>query len=308
MRGSPPQHQRPFSHHSPPQNQQPFSPVRTSPPQNQQPFSPVRNSPSQQHRPYTPMSPPLSHRTFSPPAPRPISTNLTSPTSPTHPTRVSHPSEDPYSFLSTFDTIFIIDDSASMAGPSWSQTCAALQTFTSIAARHDTNGIDIHFLNHPTHDLYNITTPAPIPALFASITPRGVTPTGKCLDEILRDYLEEYEAYKRDPETMPPVKPLNIVVLTDGEPTDDPESVIVDAARRLDRLNAPLHQVGIQFLQVGDEPGAEEALRDLDDALVGVHGIRDMVDTTKFQGEVEGEVVLKALLGGVNRRWDRKNM
>lgn len=195
-----------------------------------------------------------------------------------------------------------------MDGSHWDQTIKALKTFTTIAARYDTNGIDIHFLNHNSQDVYNITDASVITPLFSSITPSGITPTGRCLDEILRDYIDEYAEYKRDPANNPPVKPLNIVVLTDGEPSDDPESVIVDAARQLDRLNAPLHQVGIQFLQIGDEPGAEEALKELDDALQGIHGIRDMVDTTKFQGEVEGEVVLKALLGGVNRRWDRKGM
>lgn len=116
-------------------------------------------------------------------------------------------------------------------------------------------------------------------------------------------------------------KPLNIIVLTDGEPTDDPESVIVDAARRLDALNAPLSQVGIQFFQIGDEEGAREALEDLDDALAEIYGIRDMVDYTPYisdrqrekrsaeEGEdgeaLTGEWILKVLTGAVNRRLDR---
>lgn len=105
-------------------------------------------------------------------------------------------------------------------------------------------------------------------------------------------------------------------MLTDGEPTDDPESVIVDAARRLDQLNAPLSQVGIQFFQIGDEEGAREALEDLDDALAEIYGIRDMVDYTPFIGNrqgdeeedgepVTGEWILKVLTGAVNRRLDR---
>jgi hypothetical protein len=37
------------------------------------------------------------------------------------------------------------------------------------------------------------------------------------------------------------------LVITDGRATDDPESVIVATARRLDSLNAPLTQIGIQL-------------------------------------------------------------
>jgi hypothetical protein len=35
---------------------------------------------------------------------------------------------------------------------------------------------------------------------------------------------------------------------------DDPESIIVSMARRLDRCNAPLAQLGLQFVQVGVDP------------------------------------------------------
>jgi hypothetical protein len=63
------------------------------------------------------------------------------------------------------------------------------------------------------------------------------------------------------------VKPLNIIVITDGVPSDDVESVIVRAAKRLDQCNAKPWQVGIQFFQVGEKPKATENLRDFDDGL-----------------------------------------
>lgn len=34
--------------------------------------------------------------------------------------------------------------------------------------------------------------------------------------------------------------------------------------------------------------------------------IRDMVDTTLFEGSCDGEYLLKALLGGINRSIDRQ--
>lgn len=186
----------------------------------------------------------------------------------------------------------------------WSHTSSALSHFTSIATHYDTDGIDIAFLNSPITG-NNLTSPSQVSSLFSSVSPSGCTPTGTALDRILRPYLSKLE--KLGPAN---VKPLNIVVLTDGAATDDPESVIVDAARRLERVDAPLMQVGISFVQIGEEEGAEEGLRELDDAISGVWGVRDMVDTTMWRcdegGERGAEVVLKCLLGGVNRRWDRR--
>lgn len=107
-------------------------------------------------------------------------------------------------------------------------------------------------------------------------------------------------------------RPLNIIVITDGVPSDDPESVIIHAARKLDALDAPPWQVGIQFFQVGEEQGAADALRELDDGLVERGGgVRDMVDTVPWSGGrgkgLSAEGILKVVLGGVNRRLDRKD-
>jgi uncharacterized protein YegL len=70
------------------------------------------------------------------------------------------------------------------------------------------------------------------------------------------------------------IKPVNFIIITDGAPTDDPESVIVAIARRLDAGHFPLMQVGIQFVQIGTAEDTAEALRELDDGLTQVHGIR----------------------------------
>lgn len=55
---------------------------------------------------------------------------------------------------------------------------------------------------------------------------------------------------------------------------DDPESVILTTARRLDAQHFPLSQVGIQFVQIGNEAGAAQALQELDDDLAAAHGVR----------------------------------
>ncbi|OAL04970.1 hypothetical protein IQ06DRAFT_290943 [Phaeosphaeriaceae sp. SRC1lsM3a] len=214
---------------------------------------------------------------------------------------------DPYAFLKSFDTVFLIDDSGSMAGRSWKETAKALETITPICTDHDADGIDVYFLNHPDSSLYkNITAAGTVVEIFQTVRPGGATPTGQRLNKILKPYLQRYQA---SPETT---KPINIIVITDGEPSDDVESPIIQAAKKLDKLDAPAWQVGIQFFQVGKEPGAREHLKQLDDGLRELaddEELRDIVDTVPFSGDDNAQLtaagILKCVLGAVNRRLDR---
>lgn len=219
--------------------------------------------------------------------------------------------DDDYSSLADFDTVFLIDDSGSMAGRSWRETAEALKTITPICTKFDADGIDIYFLNARDSFQYkNVASPATVEAIFNSVQPRGGTPTGMRLHSILKPYLREVEMKGEDL-----VKPLNIIVITDGQATDDVESVILAAARKLDRLDACAWQVGIQFFQVGNDKAAEKMLKELDDNLTHKDGknkdLRDMVDTVPWKGErgttLNGEGILKAVLGAVNKRHDRSS-
>lgn len=70
----------------------------------------------------------------------------------------------------------------------------------------------------------------------------------------------------------------------------------------------PRHpKLGIQFVQIGNNPKATEFLTELDDDLSRTHGVRDIVDTTPYTGGVlTAELMIKMLLGGINRRVDRR--
>ncbi|KAI9818617.1 MAG: hypothetical protein M1832_004390 [Thelocarpon impressellum] len=213
--------------------------------------------------------------------------------------------DDPYAFLTTFNTVVLLDDSGSMAGRSWRETAAALATIAPICTSHDADGVDVHFLNAPdVPEARNMRSAAEVEQLFRRVRPSGSTPTGRRLHELLGPYLRAYEAA---PATT---KPLNIIVITDGAASDDVESVLVAAARRLDRVEAPAWQVGVQFFQVGAEPAAKAALEELDEELGRIAGVRDIVDTVPWSGAsgvgLNGEGILKVVLGAVLRRLDRK--
>lgn len=218
--------------------------------------------------------------------------------------------DDPYAFLSSFDTVFLIDDSGSMAGRSWRETAEALKSITPICTAHDADGVDIYFLNQGDNSEYhNIKEPVDVDRVFKSVQPYGHTPTGTRLQAILEPYLTRLEAaLKRKAD----LKPLNIIVITDGVPSDDPEAVIIKAAKKLDRLDVPAWQVGIQFFQVGNEQGAAEALKELDDGLAQTGGVRDMVDTVPWSGQsgsgLDGAGIMKVVLGAVTRRLDRRSV
>ncbi|TFB05108.1 hypothetical protein CCMA1212_003035 [Trichoderma ghanense] len=238
--------------------------------------------------------------------------------------KITNP-DTPYAFLEYFDTVFVIDDSGSMvAGTRWSDVQKVLRYIAPICTEYDKDGIDVYFLNHrnrqalgPRTDnkakggYYHIHDDAAVNRIFKEAFPQGGTPTGTRLNDILEPYVWSLEEAKQ---TGKHVKPVNIIVITDGEATVDPEETIITYARKLDQLNAPPHQVGIQFFQVGDSSQAKEWLRELDDQLKK-HGIRDMVDTVTWGGfraryfkTLSADVILKTVLGGVVRRLDRKRV
>ncbi|KAI1634681.1 hypothetical protein F4809DRAFT_617360 [Biscogniauxia mediterranea] len=236
--------------------------------------------------------------------------------------------DDPYAFLSHIDTVFLIDDSGSMGGERWRQTEQALNAVLPICVDHDQDGIDLYFLNHLSRDpgdpragaagtgYRNVTDVSRVQRIFRTVRPTGATPTGPRLRDILTPYTRHYAARVRATGDETCVKPLNVIVVTDGRPTHDPESILVETAKLLDRLGAPLYQVGVQFFQVGDDPGAARALQELDDELATQNrnqGMRDIVDTATFDFDpssrrppvLSGEGILKVVLGSVVKRLDR---
>ncbi|KAF9462031.1 hypothetical protein BDZ94DRAFT_1310049 [Collybia nuda] len=212
--------------------------------------------------------------------------------------------EDALEILRRFDTVLIVDDSTSMKGERWEEAIDALKALASKAGSYDTDGIDVHFLNSNLTGS-NMRSERDVQKLFSRVKPSGATPIGTKLEDLLLGYMSRIEKAKLS-EGEAQIKPVNFIIITDGAATDDPESVIVANAKRLDKGYFPLAQVGIQFVQIGNDPQATIFLAKLDDDLSRMNDIRDIVDTTKY-GDVErvtGDALIKILLGGINRRVD----
>lgn len=174
-------------------------------------------------------------------------------------------SEDALEILKKYDTVLIVDDSGSMIGERWRQVSTdpqlqihnlimafnetpqagqALAELAAVAARYDTDGIEIHFLNSSKggkilkvcgdYMLFYISIltgertnaerhhfPPPslpqnaddVKEIFDSVRPYGRTPLGKKLNKLLKAYL------KRQLKS-PDLKAVNYIVLTDGVPCE----------------------------------------------------------------------------------------
>ncbi|KAA1073707.1 hypothetical protein PGT21_023156 [Puccinia graminis f. sp. tritici] len=211
--------------------------------------------------------------------------------------------------LYRYHTIFLVDDSASMSlNGLWKEAQETLSAVAATAVQHTPEGIDIYFLNTNIH-LRNARTPQEVNRLFNEVRPNGAcTPIEARIEALVSYHLDQLESLKA--QRLPPIKPLNLVVITDGV-TDDPETLIqtiLSIVGRLEEGNFPLNEVGVQFIQIGCSSEATKLLKTLDDDLKKIYGVkRDIVDTTPYRGKLTGDFVLKCLLGGVNRRIDKRS-
>jgi len=224
--------------------------------------------------------------------------------------------------LQECDTLILIDDSASMSGEYWDMVSGELALVTDVLIQNDPDGIDLFFLNHKSteganHDegraatgYLKIQNPDYILNKFSKISPSGGTPTPARLGLILEAYVSLCERLHNQDGSRP--RPLNIIVWTDGNCLMELlQQVIINAARRLDAINAPGNQCGIQFFQVGNETGVEPWLKQLDDDLQEKAQLtRDMVDTKKYSditnaGGFNAKNLVTIMLGALSKRHDR---
>jgi len=213
------------------------------------------------------------------------------------PTVLPDPRPPPRRALADFKLVVVVDDSDSMDGPLWTEARDALAGVAEWSRVNGGEGLDIYCLNNRKCQL-GLRNEAEVSDFFNDLVPEGQTPTGARLREILDFYVPKIE----DPSLRH--KPIRILVITDGVPTDDPKSVIVEYARRLDRRKVPLRQLRIQFVQIGDDPDATDALEELDNQLGPENGVRDMVNTAPFNREEPFHAdLIVSRLSGVPASW-----
>jgi len=187
--------------------------------------------------------------------------------------------------------VMAIDKSGSMADPGqfgMSRWDEARELTLGIAKHCDTldsDGIDVVVFAN-TVASYPNTTSDKVAQIFKEAQPNGGTNTAGALELIFTEYKKN------------PVKPVTVVVVTDGVPNDKKAvaKVISDFTQTLENDN----DFGIQFIQVGADSAARDFLKALDDDLVAAGAKFDIVDTLT-SSEIEAlsidEVLDRAISG-----------
>ncbi|KAF7978385.1 hypothetical protein HWV62_771 [Athelia sp. TMB] len=197
-------------------------------------------------------------------------------------------------YLKSYRVWFIIDDSGSMDFEGrWEETHAALIGIAEYAMKcRGLTDIDLRFFNSAT-TLLNIQSTSEIESVFTSVWPNGGTPTGAVLNGILNDHIRKLDQAIDTPNYRN-IKPLDIIVITDGIPSDKPANVIAAASAHLQTSRHHPNHVGIQFVQIGRDKGADAALAQLMQGAVD-----NMVDTVLYDEKLTPQRLERILLGGI---------
>lgn len=138
-------------------------------------------------------------------------------------------------YLKFYDTVFLIDDSPSMAeGSKWTELNNALIGISGTAIDYDADGIDLYFLNSNDKfkfrdEIHGVEDKPKVAAAMAKVGPNGQngTPTGLRCRERMREYLDRLNAAVGTPRYSV-IKPLDLICITDGMPSTSLPSPAID--------------------------------------------------------------------------------
>ena len=237
-------------------------------------------------------------------------------------------SSDPFAVLSRVHTVILLDDSDSMSLPGdasqdtgdydpygvgeidnsglyetrWDQSRKLMASVVTKVSEYNKNGVDLHFLNRTT--LYTgLQDESDVKKAFAAGIPSNWhgTPTGQRVHDILDAYLSTLRYYRH-------LMPLNLLVVTDGEATDEDTLYwsIKEHLTRLMERGYPAHQLGIEFVQVGDSESATKSLVKLEEEVSRHHASfhRDIVGITPASriSEMNSDLLLAISVSGIDAR------
>ncbi|KAI1623066.1 hypothetical protein EDD37DRAFT_651254 [Exophiala viscosa] len=211
------------------------------------------------------------------------------------------------------DHVFLIDDAGSMR-KYWRGKDSVIDLAKALAyivKASDKDGMDLYFTcTEGKHNVANATT---MESRLASKLVNSVAKSN--MADMLGRITEEYEERLRRERSTPgkrksffgksdTLKPLNIYVFTDAvwQPHCNVGEVITALTTTMKDLKYPRRQVGIQFIQFGNDPAYTEKLKNLDDAVgFDIPEGYDIVDTEP----AVGGNCWKMLVGAINKWYDK---
>ncbi|KAF5383856.1 hypothetical protein D9615_003790 [Tricholomella constricta] len=206
-------------------------------------------------------------------------------------------------YLRQYHVHFLIDDSGSMSRENrWQEASNALigLSHAIFDRQFVRNGIELSFLN-AAPAMHGITDREQVANLFRQVgQPSGGTPTGRHVSRILNAHIDVLDA-AIGTEDYVTIKPLNLIVITDGAPNDPPATeltqMLINVGARLASVPHHPNSLGVQFVQIGSDPDAATALPKLIQADTG-----HIVDTVPWlgPGSLSPDRLERILLGGLH--------
>ncbi|KAI0919304.1 hypothetical protein AcV5_002260 [Taiwanofungus camphoratus] len=188
---------------------------------------------------------------------------------------------DIQTYLKRIDTILLVDDSGSMQGGKWADLTAALYSIAGKAIDNNAGGITICYLNAEGKIKVEGMRKEVVRQTLKGIKPSGGTPTGEKMHSLLFERIEQLDKTKGTIEYSQ-IKPLDLIVLTDGAANEHPpeykvEKVLQKAASCMRERRHHPNLINVRFVQIGTDPGMREALERL-------ARLDNMVDTIPYEG------------------------
>lgn len=194
--------------------------------------------------------------------------------------------------LKNYDVILLIDKSGSMYDKDgtnksrWERAHESTVALANAAQKWDADGISVILFAGSFKEYKNVTDGSLVDQIFKENDPSGSTDTAKALQYVFDQYFS----------ARPNNKPILVLVVTDGEPTDRNavKKAIINATQKMEKDE----EIGIQFYQIGKDAGAASFLKELDDDLQSAGAKFDIVDT-KNEEEAENMTFADLLLSAL---------
>jgi Mg-chelatase subunit ChlD len=188
--------------------------------------------------------------------------------------------------LGLYDFVILLDSSSSMLDAAkknepnglnrWQQAREITHGITRTAAKYDDDGATVLVFAGGIRQIFENVTDAvdKVDNVFTTLQPNGSTNTAAALKHVLDEY---FAAKKKNPSET---KPVILVVITDGEPNSEIEleQVIISATKKMTDAD----EIGISFLQAGDDAKAHAFLSRLDTGLGAKGAAFDIVNVHTF--------------------------
>lgn len=168
----------------------------------------------------------------------------------------------------------------------WQSAAEGAVALASKAAQFDPDGLDIILFGSKVTQISDVTADK-VGDIFKEYDPMGTTNLTGALEVFFSGYFERKTTGKAKENGE------IAIFITDGSPDDKVSAakVIIEATKKLDKAE----EVGLTFIQVGDDAGATSFLKYLDDDLAMLGAKYDIVDTIKM-ADCEDKPLVQVLL------------